>query len=109
MGTRERAAGLDFSGVLEEETEAALKEAAQISMGTEISGEDLENIQALSDQVRGVQGGSANLASAPLLAARCPRAVVNRPPPKQQAPPLAFMFSRWTALPPLSPPGRGAV
>ena len=29
MGTRERAAGLDFSGVLEEEVEGALKEAAQ--------------------------------------------------------------------------------
>ncbi|KAI8472473.1 MAG: MAR-binding protein [Monoraphidium minutum] len=51
MGTRDRSAGLDFSGVLEEEVEAALKEAAQISMGTEISAEDLENIQALSDQV----------------------------------------------------------
>jgi nucleolar protein 58 len=51
MGTRDRAAKLDFSGVLEEETESSLKEAAQISMGTEISAEDLENIQALSDQV----------------------------------------------------------
>ncbi|KIY95194.1 putative nucleolar protein NOP5-2 [Monoraphidium neglectum] len=51
MGTRDRSAGLDFSGVLEEEVESALKEAAQISMGTEISTEDLENIQALSDQV----------------------------------------------------------
>lgn len=56
MGTRDRAAGLDFSGVLEEEVESALKEAAQISMGTEISAEDLENIQALSDQVRGLRG-----------------------------------------------------
>jgi hypothetical protein len=53
MGTRDRASTLDFSGVLEEEVEAALKEAAQISMGTEISGEDLDNIQALSDQVGG--------------------------------------------------------
>lgn len=52
MGTRERASGLDFSGVLEEDVESALKEAAQISMGTEISNEDLDNIQALSDQVR---------------------------------------------------------
>ena len=54
MGTRERAAGLDFSGVLEEEVEGALKEAAQISMGTEISVEDLENIRALADQARAV-------------------------------------------------------
>jgi len=53
MGTRDRSTTLDFSGILEEDVESALKEAAQISMGTEISGEDLENIQALSDQVRG--------------------------------------------------------
>lgn len=51
MGTREAAAGIDFSGVLEEEVEAGLKEAARVSMGTEISTEDLENISALCDQV----------------------------------------------------------
>jgi nucleolar protein 58 len=51
MGTRDKAAGLDFSGVLEEEMESQLKEAAQISMGTEISTEDLDNIMALCDQV----------------------------------------------------------
>ncbi|KAF8071264.1 NOP5-2 [Scenedesmus sp. PABB004] len=51
MGTRDRAAGVDFSGVLEADVEEALKAAAQISMGTEISGEDLENILALCDQV----------------------------------------------------------
>jgi len=52
MGTRDKAADLDFSGVLEQETEDALKAAAQISMGTEISEEDLSNIMALCDQVR---------------------------------------------------------
>jgi nucleolar protein 58 len=41
MGTRDAAAATDFSGVLEEEVEARLKDAAVISMGTEISGEDL--------------------------------------------------------------------
>ena len=52
MGTRERAAGLDFSAAgLDDDVEAALKEAAQISMGTEISAEDLDNIRALADQV----------------------------------------------------------
>ena len=52
MGTRENAAGLDFSEVpLEEETEEELKEAAVISMGTEISDMDLLNIKALCDQV----------------------------------------------------------
>ena len=51
MATRERAAGLDFSDVLDEEVEAALKDAAVVSMGTEISEEDVLNIQALADQV----------------------------------------------------------
>lgn len=51
MGTRDKAAALDFSDVLEEEVESALKEAAVVSMGTEISEEDVLNIQALCDQV----------------------------------------------------------
>lgn len=52
MGTRDKSADVDFSGVLEQEVEDALKAAAQISMGTEISEEDLSNIIALCDQVR---------------------------------------------------------
>ena len=52
MGTRDKAAVTDFSGIpLEEEEEAALKDAAVISMGTEISEEDRINILALCDQV----------------------------------------------------------
>ena len=52
MGTRENAAGQDFSGIpLEEEEESHLKDAAVISMGTEISAEDMMNIEALCDQV----------------------------------------------------------
>jgi nucleolar protein 58 len=51
MGTRDKAAGVDFSGVLEQDVEDGLKAAAQISMGTEISQEDLDNILALCDQV----------------------------------------------------------
>ena len=57
MGTRENAAELDFSGVpLEEEVEEELKEAAVISMGTEISDMDLLNIKALCDQACTSQG-----------------------------------------------------
>lgn len=53
MGTREKAVGVDFSGIhLEEEVEAQLKEAAVVSMGTEVSEEDMLNICALCDQVR---------------------------------------------------------
>uniref|UniRef100_A0A1D1ZBY5 Putative nucleolar protein 5-2 n=1 Tax=Anthurium amnicola TaxID=1678845 RepID=A0A1D1ZBY5_9ARAE len=51
MGNRANAGNLDFSEILTEETEADLKEAAGISMGTEISDMDLENIKALCDQV----------------------------------------------------------
>ena len=59
MGTRERAAELDFSAVaLEEEVESELKEAAVISMGTEISEADLLNIMALCDQARPVEGAA---------------------------------------------------
>ncbi len=41
MGTRDNAVNTDFSGILEEDVEQRVKEAAIISMGTEISGEDL--------------------------------------------------------------------
>jgi len=52
MGTRELAAERDFSGIpLEEEVEETLKESAVVSMGTEISEMDLDNIVALCDQV----------------------------------------------------------
>ncbi|KAK4366470.1 hypothetical protein RND71_014350 [Anisodus tanguticus] len=51
MGDRVNAAQLDFSEILPEEIEAELKEAAMISMGTEVSDLDLENIKDLCSQV----------------------------------------------------------
>jgi len=51
METRDKAADIDFSEFLEEEEESAMKEAAIVSMGTEISAEDVLNISALCDQV----------------------------------------------------------
>lgn len=51
MGTRNLAAALDFTDILPEETEAELKQAAKISMGTEISDDDVVNIRALCAQV----------------------------------------------------------
>jgi len=51
MGDRVNAAKLDFSEILPEEVEAELKEAAMISMGTEVSDLDLANIRELCDQV----------------------------------------------------------
>lgn len=53
MGMRSNAGGTDLSDVLPEEIEGAVKAAAEISMGTEITDEDLENIQALAEQVVG--------------------------------------------------------
>ncbi|EEF49729.1 nucleolar protein nop56, putative [Ricinus communis] len=51
MGSRNNAVKLDFSEVLPEEVETELKEAALISMGTEVSEVDLINIRELCDQV----------------------------------------------------------
>ncbi|XP_074564186.1 putative nucleolar protein 5-2 [Curcuma longa] len=51
MGNRTNAVSLDFSEILSEENEAELKEAAVISMGTEVSDLDLLNIKELCDQV----------------------------------------------------------
>ncbi|KAF5739516.1 nucleolar protein 5-1 [Tripterygium wilfordii] len=51
MGSRESAASLDFSDILPEELETELKDAAMISMGTEVSEVDLMNIRELCDQV----------------------------------------------------------
>ncbi|XP_057653811.1 nucleolar protein 58 [Diorhabda carinulata] len=51
IGTRENTATSDLSDVLPEEVEEKVKEAAEISMGTEISEEDIINIQHLCDQV----------------------------------------------------------
>jgi len=51
MGVRTNAVSTDFSDILPEQLPEEIKEAAQISMGTEISEEDIENIKALCDQV----------------------------------------------------------
>ncbi|XP_057960703.1 probable nucleolar protein 5-2 isoform X2 [Malania oleifera] len=51
MGDRVNAANLDFSEILPEEVETELKDAAVISMGTEISELDLMNIKDLCNQV----------------------------------------------------------
>ncbi|KAI8904029.1 hypothetical protein EDD86DRAFT_213754 [Gorgonomyces haynaldii] len=51
MGFRTNCSSTDFSDILPEDLESALKQAAEISMGTEISDEDIENITYLCDQV----------------------------------------------------------
>ena len=51
MGMRSSAVKADLAEILPEEIEVAVKSAAEISMGTEITGEDLDNIQALAEQV----------------------------------------------------------
>ncbi|GMP40627.1 hypothetical protein CsSME_00010994 [Camellia sinensis var. sinensis] len=51
MGNSSNAAKLDFSEILPEEVEIELKEAAMISMGTEVSDLDLINIKDLCNQV----------------------------------------------------------
>merc|ERR1712038_1810817 len=55
MGMRENASQSDLSDILPEEVESAVKEAAEISMGTEISDIDLINIKHLCMQVVEIQ------------------------------------------------------
>eukprot|EP00172_Hildenbrandia_rubra_P001283 Plantae.Rhodophyta-Hildenbrandia_rubra.ctg18294.p3 GENE.Plantae.Rhodophyta-Hildenbrandia_rubra.ctg18294~~Plantae.Rhodophyta-Hildenbrandia_rubra.ctg18294.p3 ORF type:complete len:532 (-),score=144.22 Plantae.Rhodophyta-Hildenbrandia_rubra.ctg18294:6996-8591(-) len=51
MGMRSQAKHTDFSGILDEDVEDSMKRAAEISMGTEISEEDMLNIRSLCQQV----------------------------------------------------------
>jgi len=51
MGTRVEAAALDFSDIMPEDLEEKMKDAAKVSMGTEISEEDVNHIHALCEQV----------------------------------------------------------
>ncbi|KAF2175125.1 Nop-domain-containing protein [Zopfia rhizophila CBS 207.26] len=51
MGMRTNAKKAELSAILPEEIEGAVKSAAEISMGTEILPEDLDNIRALAEQV----------------------------------------------------------
>ena len=52
IGYRTKAAELDLSDILPADVEVQVREAAEISMGTEISEEDITNIRQLCDQVR---------------------------------------------------------
>lgn len=54
MGLRTNAPTIDFSDILPEDLEKQLKELSQVSMGTEISDEDLDHIQMLADQIIGL-------------------------------------------------------
>jgi len=51
MGVRTNAATTDFSDILPEDVETSVKEAAEVSMGTEIAEEDIDNIRQLCTQV----------------------------------------------------------
>lgn len=51
MGYRKDAAKTDLAEILPEEIETAIKAAAEISMGSDINSEDLENIRLLAEQV----------------------------------------------------------
>ncbi|XP_048265505.1 nucleolar protein 58-like isoform X2 [Bombus terrestris] len=51
IGTRENTINSDLSDILSEDVEEKVKEAAEISMGTEISEDDILNIRHLCDQI----------------------------------------------------------
>ncbi|CCD24871.1 RNA-processing protein NOP58 NDAI_0E00550 [Naumovozyma dairenensis CBS 421] len=51
MGVRSKASETDMSEILPEEIEERVKTAAEVSMGTEITQIDLDNIKCLADQI----------------------------------------------------------
>lgn len=53
VGMRSNTSNTDLSDILPEEIETAIKAAAEVSMGTEITEEDLDNIKLLAEQVIG--------------------------------------------------------
>ena len=61
MEVRTAAHSGDFSDILEEDVEQSLKEAAEVSMGTEIAEEDIANIKMLCDQVINIASYRASL------------------------------------------------
>lgn len=63
MGFRSNAKKSDLTEILPEEIDGAVKAAAELSMGTEITDEDLENIRALAEQVVGFTEYRAQLSS----------------------------------------------
>ncbi|KAA8646444.1 hypothetical protein EYZ11_000305 [Aspergillus tanneri] len=63
MGMRTNWEASDLAEILPEELEGSVKAAADRSMGTEISQDDLENIQALAEQVVGFSEYRQQLAS----------------------------------------------
>lgn len=63
MGMRLNAATTDLSDILPEEIEGAVKAAAEVSMGTEITEEDLDVIRDLAEQVSGLTEYRSQLSS----------------------------------------------
>lgn len=63
MGMRTNAANADLAEILPEEIETAVKAAAEVSMGTEITSEDLDNIRGLAEQVVSFTNERAQLSS----------------------------------------------
>jgi len=51
VGTRDNMVNTDMSDILPEDVEEKVKEAAEISMGTEVSEDDIVNIQNLCDEI----------------------------------------------------------
>ena len=68
-GNPHRARSADFSDVFEDESvTAALKETAEVSMGTEISESDVLNIKSLAEQVVSMAEYRAQLSEYPRTA-----------------------------------------
>ncbi|KAF2095463.1 Nop domain-containing protein [Rhizodiscina lignyota] len=63
VGMRSRCAEADMSDILPEEIEVAVKAAAEVSMGTEVTQADIITVQALAEQVVALTEGRQQLSS----------------------------------------------
>ncbi|XP_055380758.1 nucleolar protein 58 [Condylostylus longicornis] len=61
VGTRDNMINTDLSDILPEDVETKVKEAAEISMGTDISEEDIISIQALCDEILSINDYRSHL------------------------------------------------
>lgn len=51
IGDRKKFSSSSFASILDATKEQQVKEAAEVSMGTEVSADDLDNMKILADQV----------------------------------------------------------
>lgn len=98
VGMRSNTSDTDLTDILPEEIEAAVKAAAEVSMGTEITEDDLDNIQLLAEQVVGFTEYRQQLSS--YLTARMVSHMTISPSGRGVAKLKHFIYKYWLTLNP---------